>query len=236
MSSDQKEGAKRYNGWANYETWCVHLWLSNEEGSYRYWREEAERQRSEAPNCPNVTEGIWCVQVAARFNLGEQMKESFETFHPFRGEHLAKPREPDVFCDLLDAALSEVRWSEVAEAFLEGLEPEEPEQTEDDDQEEDEEEASTSEQPDGPLFSLGRVVSTRGALAALSRDDIKTALQRHAAGDWGEVPDADRKENDLSVRKGYRVFSVFRGQNDCRFWVITEADRSLTTVLLPEEY
>lgn len=236
MRSDQKEGAKRYNGWANYETWCVHLWLSNEEGSYRYWREEAERQWKEAPKSENVKSGIWSVEDAAKFNLADQMKESFETFHPFRGEHLAKPNEPDVFCDLLDSALSEVRWSEVAEAFLEGLEPEEPEQTEDDDQEEDEEEASTSEQPNGQLFSLGRVVSTRGALAALSREDIKAALQRHAAGDWGEVPDADRKENDLSIRKGYRVFSIFRGQNDCRFWVITEADRSSTTVLLPEEY
>jgi hypothetical protein len=63
MSSDQKEGTKRHNGWANYETWCVHLWLSNEEGSYRYWRDEVRRQRSEAPSCANVTEGIWSVEM-----------------------------------------------------------------------------------------------------------------------------------------------------------------------------
>ena len=117
MSSD----TKTYNGWTNYETWCVHLWLSNDEGTYRYWREEAERHRDEAPSHPNVTQGIWTVEEAARYTLAETMKESFETFHPFRGEHLAKPNEPDVFCDLLDAALSEVRWCDVAEAFLEDL-------------------------------------------------------------------------------------------------------------------
>src|SRR4051794_18704009 len=52
---------ERYNGWANYETWCVHLWLTNEEESYRYWREEARRHRGEAPSCSNVSEGIWSV-------------------------------------------------------------------------------------------------------------------------------------------------------------------------------
>lgn len=167
------------------------------------------------------------------------MKESFETFHPFRGDHLAKPNEPDVFCDLLDSALSEVDWHEVAGAFLEELEPEEPEPSDDDqeeDEEEGEEETSTSEEPQGPLFPLGQVVSTPGALAALGIDDIETALRRHVTGDWGEVSEADRKENDLSVREGFRVLSAYREKSDCRFWVITEADRSSTTVLLPEEY
>jgi len=116
MSKDE-----RYNGWANYETWCVHLWLSNEEGSYRYWREEAERHRGEAPGDPSVQRGILTVEEASRYTLGEAIKESFETFHPFRGEHLPEPMEASVYGDLLDSALSEVRWSDVAEAFLEEL-------------------------------------------------------------------------------------------------------------------
>src|SRR4051794_10856032 len=65
---------KEYNGWANYETWCVHLWLTNEEGSYRYWREEARRHRLEAPSCANVMEGIWSVEQAVRFNLADQLQ------------------------------------------------------------------------------------------------------------------------------------------------------------------
>ena len=112
---------ERYNGWANYETWCVHLWLSNEEGSYRYWREEAERYRSEAEEHANVRQGFWTVEQAARYTLGKAIEESFETFHPFRGEHLSEPMEASVYGELLDSALSEVRWSEVAEAFLEEL-------------------------------------------------------------------------------------------------------------------
>jgi len=97
------------------------LWLANDEGSYSYWREEAERHRAAAPNHPNIRWGIFTVEEAARHTLGEAMKQAFETFHPFRGEHLARPMEPDVYCDLLDAALSEVRWSEIAEAFLDDL-------------------------------------------------------------------------------------------------------------------
>ena len=117
MSND----TKGYNGWTNYETWCVHLWLSNDEGSYTYWREEAVRHQAEAPSHAAVRSGFLSVEERARYSLGRAIQESFETFHPFRGEHLAKPMEADVFGDLLDSALSEVRWSEVAEAFLEDL-------------------------------------------------------------------------------------------------------------------
>lgn len=214
MSSD----TKGYNGWANYETWCVHLWLSNDEGSYRHWREEAERRRNEALSHANVRQGIWTAEQAARFTLAEAMKESFETFHPFRGDHLAKPMEPDVFCDLLDAALSEVRWSEIAEAFLEGIEPEE------------------GPAPEHFLFELGQVVSTPGVLEAVTREEMAEALARHRRGDWGDVGPDDWRENELSLREGFRLLSAYHSRAGETFWVITEADRSVTTILLPSEY
>lgn len=226
MSSDEKDGVKRYNGWTNYETWCVHLWLSNEEGSYRYWRKEARKQRSKAPSCANVTEGIWNVEDAAMFNLADQMKSELEVALPIEAASM--------FSDLLTAALSEVDWHEVAEAFLEHLEPEPT-----DDQEGEETEHETSDQgdgPKGPLFALGQVVSTPGALAALGIEDIETALRRHVTGDWGEMFESEKRENDLAVKKGWQIHSAYRGEDYRLFWVITEADRSVTTVLLPKEY
>jgi len=218
-----------YNGWTNYETWCVHLWLSNEEGSYRYWREEAERHRKEAPHAFRVHWGIVTVEREACFSLAGAMKESFETFHPFRGEHLKAAREPDVFCDLLDAALSEVNWDEIAEAFLEELEPTEHDQEEPEDGE-------RIENPKGPLFELGRIVSTPGALETLDAEAVADALARHHRGDWGEIDREDWQENETSLREGFRLFSVYRSKEGVTFWVITEADRSATTVLLPSEY
>jgi hypothetical protein len=83
---------------------------------------------------------------------------------------------------------------------------------------------------------LGRVVATPGALKEIPPAEMLRALDRHQRGDWGEVDEADRQENELSYEKGFRILSAYRTSNDVRFWIITEADRSSTTVLLPEEY
>jgi hypothetical protein len=85
-------------------------------------------------------------------------------------------------------------------------------------------------------FPLGQVVATPNALDSLSQPDILTALRRHAAGDWGDVSDEDRQENELSLEEGLRLLSVYRSAGGTKFWIITEADRSSTTVLLPEDY
>ena len=85
-------------------------------------------------------------------------------------------------------------------------------------------------------FRLGRIVSTPTALKQLTQDDILVGIQRHQAGDWGQVCKDDRKENDLSLEKGFRLLSVYRSAAGVVFWVITEADRSVTTVLLPDDY
>jgi len=85
-------------------------------------------------------------------------------------------------------------------------------------------------------FPLGRLVATTNAHDALTHDDITAALGRHASGDWGNVGEEDWEENELSLREGFRLFSVYHAADGTRFWIITEADRSATTVLLPEDY
>jgi hypothetical protein len=83
---------------------------------------------------------------------------------------------------------------------------------------------------------LGQVVATPGALEQVPAVELFTALRRHAQGDWGDVNDTDRSANDRAVQRGERILSAYSTANGLRFWVITEADRSATTILLPSEY
>jgi hypothetical protein len=83
---------------------------------------------------------------------------------------------------------------------------------------------------------LGRILSTPNALSKLDNADILTAIQRHQAGDWGDVEAGDRRANDRALEEGTRLFSIYHSPKGVRFWIITEADRSATTVLLPEDY
>lgn len=89
-----------------------------------------------------------------------------------------------------------------------------------------------------PKFPLGRIVATPGALEAIQEAGQEPAefLLRHQAGDWGDVCEEDRQENELSLKKGFRLLSVYYTAKGVKLWVITEADRSATTILLPEEY
>src|SRR5215468_5420649 len=92
----------------------------------------------------------------------------------------------------------------------------------------------------GPMrrFPLGRVVATPGALSALEKAEQLPAefLDRHVNGDWGEVPDADKEENELSVEQGFRILSAYTTSAGDKIWILTEADRSATILMLPEEY
>jgi hypothetical protein len=87
-------------------------------------------------------------------------------------------------------------------------------------------------------FSLGRIVATPGALEVMNKagDNPALFLSHHVTGDWGEVPKEDKAENELSLKKGYRILSVYRLSDKTKIWIITEADRSATTILLPSEY
>ena len=87
-----------------------------------------------------------------------------------------------------------------------------------------------------PLFPLGRVVITPNAVNALSEADVRDALRRHARGDWGDLCDEDVQENELALAEGFRLFSAYRSAGGVKVWLITEADRSSSCLLLPEDY
>lgn len=85
-------------------------------------------------------------------------------------------------------------------------------------------------------FPLGRLVATSNAASQLSPADVAVGIGRHASGDWGEVCEDDRASNEEALVEGLRLMSVYTSSNGLTFWIITEWDRSITTVLLPEDY
>ncbi|GFO82161.1 MAG: hypothetical protein A49_17880 [Methyloceanibacter sp.] len=99
-----------YNGWSNYETWAVSLWLDNEESSYLYWREQAARHHQDAPDSSEVLRGIVNAKQKARYNLAKQLKEEVTGASPLC--------EASMYADLLGAALSEVDWLEIVDHWL----------------------------------------------------------------------------------------------------------------------
>lgn len=98
----EEKGKQKYNGWTNYETWTVSLWIDNEAASYRYWRAEALHHRQVASN---IDEAIYGLATSLRDEVTE----------------CAPTSEPGLYTDLLNSALSQVNWSEIASSWLEDL-------------------------------------------------------------------------------------------------------------------
>jgi hypothetical protein len=90
----------------------------------------------------------------------------------------------------------------------------------------------------GAKFSPGSLYATPGVLEAFraSGESPLAFLERHLDGDWGELDEHDRHENELSLQHRWRLLSAYRLTTGVKFWIITEADRSATTILLPDEY
>jgi len=86
------------------------------------------------------------------------------------------------------------------------------------------------------LFPTEKLVATPAVLDAVPRPELLAAFQRHMRGDWGEVCATDRRANDQAVRNSERLLSVYRSEAGVKFWIITEANRSATTILLPKDY
>lgn len=85
-------------------------------------------------------------------------------------------------------------------------------------------------------FALGQLVATPNALGSVPNDEILVALSRHVRGDWGTLDPHDWNENEQALVHGGRLLSAYTSTAGIKFWIITEADRSVTTVLLPEDY
>jgi hypothetical protein len=85
-------------------------------------------------------------------------------------------------------------------------------------------------------FPLGRLVATANAASCLSPAEISSALRRHLLGDWGDLDEEDKQTNERALVEGTRLFSAYHAADGTKFWIITEWDRSVTTVLLPEDY
>ena len=85
-------------------------------------------------------------------------------------------------------------------------------------------------------FPLGRLVATPNALEHIPQPEMLSALGRHLVGDWGQMTVADFEANELALLEDSRLFSVYRTANGVKFWIITEWNREVTTVLLPEDY
>ena len=90
-------------------------------------------------------------------------------------------------------------------------------------------------------INMGRLLMTRGVNDLVAEDEafakfVMNSLTRHRNGDWGELTDEDKHENELSLKAGYRLLSAYEAKGLPKIWIITEADRSVTTILFPDEY
>jgi hypothetical protein len=86
------------------------------------------------------------------------------------------------------------------------------------------------------LFRLGNLVATASAMESLTHEEMVSGLRRHQSGDWGDLQSDDQAENSSALLEGRRLMSRYTTAKGKQFWIITEADRSATTVLLPEDY
>ncbi|MFC2014125.1 hypothetical protein ACFLU8_04565 [Chloroflexota bacterium] len=90
-------------------------------------------------------------------------------------------------------------------------------------------------------INMGRLLMTRGVNDLVAEDEafakfVMNSLTRHCRGDWGNLTDEDKQENEISLKAGYRLLSTYESEGLPKIWIITEADRSTTTILFPDEY
>ena len=208
MSKNLKDAA---TGWSNYETWCVSQWLPTDDATWDAFRDSVRRLLAEHQREPGEYGPIACWQRRClKFQLVRDLRQVVE--------QLGYTDLPGIYCDLLDSALARVNWPEIVDHFLRH--------------------PFRSILPGTlrPLFEVGHVFTAPAAQAALTPDDVQTALDRHTRGEWGLLETIDRRQNLRALSTGKPVQSIYESQAGTKFWVITAADRSQTNVLLAADY
>lgn len=109
LAAEEYENKEKYNGWTNYETWNVKLWIDNDQGSYNHWRENAKECLDNAQASEHFTK-----EEQAVLDLMDILKDQYEEMNPLADN-------ADTYTDLLNAALSEVNWHEIAKSIIEEI-------------------------------------------------------------------------------------------------------------------
>jgi len=206
---------RTYNGWSNYETWTVSLWMDNERHSHEYWRRQAAEHRQAAPTRQLVADGVWTAEEAAKFNLADQIKDETADDSPLK--------TPSLYSDLLNAAFGEVNWQEIAGHLL----------------------ADVAEQEDPKNEVFGAVISSYSRAQAIADGllvDVSEMAQeagiKHpmavTAAVWAQyvtVPDGVEGQDERG--RLWDVLNMFRfaalrsaGQDKLRFEVLVRNDNT----------
>ena len=210
----------KYNGWANYETWCIALWLNNEETSYRYWRDAAQQAAKESPEASQVKEGLWSANDAATNLLADQLHEQVHDSERLKDSDLLHGH----------VALSRVGRRRMATksppTFWKDFLPRRPT---------DAPPRNSRAYPATFSARQNRFDPWRSERHLPKGPFVRPWSDMYAAiGGWWP-PKMPKKTKSRSA-EGFRLLSVYEDSEGTRFWVITEADRSSTTILLPSEY
>lgn len=205
---------EKRNGWKSVETWLIALWIDNEQSSQEYWRLVTDETLKLTAEGTNRLE-------EAKEELSDRLRDEICEAAPAKNKGM--------FTDLLLHALLQVEWSEIADHLLAEAVLNEQKRSN----------VWTGPRPGpeaAPRFPLGEVVTAEGASWTIDVRNIREALARHQRGDWGDCCPEDWQANEEALRDGHGLHSVYRSWKGDVFWILTEPDRSVTTVLLPEEY
>lgn len=204
-------------GWTNYETWCVSEWLPTDETVWSGFREQLRRmatQRTTASDESNPS--LAAKRRMQKCELAKQLRDAVS--------RLGYMELPLIYCDLLESGLARVNWLEIVEHFLSHPFPKQLRR------------AAAPVDALTPVFDAGHIITGSTAQERLAPEEIKAALVRHLQGDWGILDADDRRQNLRALAAGRSLQSVYESANGINLWVVTEADRSLTSVLLAEDY